>query len=115
MGAPQSTILITGSAGFVGSALARQLLPETEHLLVNIDKLTYAGNLESLGDAVAAASYRFEQADVSDAVVMARLFEIYRPDKIVHLAAGSHVDRSIDGPARLNQRPFACSIIDEND
>jgi dTDP-glucose 4,6-dehydratase len=90
---------VTGGAGFIGSAVVRQLVHETEHLVVNIDKLTYAGNLESLGDAVGAANYRFEQADVCDAPAMARLFESYRPDAVMHLAAESHVDRSIDGPA----------------
>jgi len=95
----QHTILITGGAGFIGSAVVRQLVRETEHLVVNIDKLTYAGNLESLGDAVAAANYRFEQADVCDAAAMTQMFETYRPGSIIHLAAESHVDRSIDGPA----------------
>ena len=99
MNAAQWTILVTGGAGFIGSAVVRQLVAESEHLVVNIDKLTYAGNLESLGDAAAAANYRFEQADVCDAEAMARLFENYRPDAIMHLAAESHVDRSIDGPA----------------
>ncbi|MFP6777328.1 MAG: GDP-mannose 4,6-dehydratase [Alphaproteobacteria bacterium] len=105
----------TGCAGFHGSALAQKLVRETEHLVVNIDKFIYAGSHESLGEALAAASYRFEQTDVSDEVAMARLFEIYGPDTIVHPAAESHVDRSIDGPARLDQRPFARPIIDEND
>ena len=73
MSTRQWTILVTGGAGFIGSAVVRQLLRETPHRVVNIDKLTYAGNLESLGDAVAAPSYRFEQADVCDAAAMARL------------------------------------------
>ncbi|MFP6688307.1 MAG: GDP-mannose 4,6-dehydratase, partial [Alphaproteobacteria bacterium] len=95
------TILVTDGAGFIGSAVVRQLVRETEHLVVNIDKLTYAGNLESLGDAVAASNYRFEQADVCDGAAMACLFETYRPDAVMHLAAESHVDRSIDGPAQF--------------
>ena len=99
MSTRQWAILVTGGAGFIGSALVRQLGRETEHLVVNIDKLTYAGNLESLGESVSAANYRFEQADVCDRAQMAHLFESYRPDAVVHLAAESHVDRSIDGPA----------------
>ena len=101
MSAAKLTIMVTGGAGFIGSAVVRQLVHETEHLAVNIDKLTYAGNLDSLGDAVAATNYRFEQADVCDGAAMARLFETYRPDALMHLAAESHVDRSIDGPAQF--------------
>jgi dTDP-glucose 4,6-dehydratase len=92
-------ILITGGAGFIGSALVRYLINETEHSVVNVDKLTYAGNLESLESIVDSPRYQFEHADICDAPKMAVFFEKYQPDTVMHLAAESHVDRSIDGPA----------------
>ncbi len=92
-------ILITGGAGFIGSALVRYLINETEHSVVNVDKLTYAGNLESLESIAANPRYQFEQADICDAPKMADFFQNYQPDAVMHLAAESHVDRSIDGPA----------------
>lgn len=96
-------ILITGGAGFIGSALIRHLLQHTEHQVFNLDKLTYAGNLESL-DAVAGSSrYQFLQADIGDRDAVSRVLADFRPDAVMHLAAESHVDRSIDGPGEFIQ------------
>ncbi len=92
-------ILITGGAGFIGSALVRYLINETQHSVVNVDKLTYAGNLESLKSIESSPRYAFEHADICDAPKMAELLRTHQPDAIMHLAAESHVDRSIDGPA----------------
>ncbi|MDO9163893.1 MAG: dTDP-glucose 4,6-dehydratase [Methylococcaceae bacterium] len=92
-------ILITGGAGFIGSALIRHLISNTEHSVINVDKLTYAGNLESLTTVAESPRYSFEQADICDAAGITNLLQQYQPDAIMHLAAESHVDRSIDGPA----------------
>lgn len=93
------TLLVTGGAGFIGSALIRLLLRESEYRIVNMDKLTYAASHEALEDVAAHPHYRFEQADICDAEALARIFDEYQPDGVMHLAAESHVDRSIDGPA----------------
>ena len=93
------TLLITGGAGFIGSAVIRHLIAETDVSIINVDKLTYAGNLMSLAKVADNLRYRFEQVDICDAAEVARLFRAYRPDAVMHLAAESHVDRSITGPA----------------
>ena len=95
------TILVTGGAGFIGSALVRHLIESTPHEVVNVDKLTYAGHLESLGEARESARHHFEQVDIADGPAVERLFSTYRPHAVLHLAAETHVDRSIDGPAEF--------------
>ena len=91
-------IIVTGGAGFIGSAVIRQLLAETNAFVVNLDKLTYAANLASLPGAEGHPRYVFERADICDAAALRRIFAAHRPDAVMHLAAESHVDRSIDGP-----------------
>ncbi len=95
--------LVTGGAGFIGSAVVRLLINETLHTVVNVDKLTYAGNLESLSKISDNERYHFEQADICDSSAMSRIFEQYQPTAVMHLAAESHVDRSISGPADFIQ------------
>ncbi len=94
-----NSILITGGAGFIGSAVIRQLIAETAATVINVDKLTYAGNLQSLSSVADSPHYRFERVDICDAAEVARLFREHQPDAVMHLAAESHVDRSISGPA----------------
>ncbi|RKR03359.1 dTDP-glucose 4,6-dehydratase [Kushneria sinocarnis] len=95
------TIIVTGGAGFIGSALVRHLVRNTANRVVNIDRLTYAGNLESLRSIAGSSRHHFEQQDIRDRAAMATIFEKYRPDAIMHLAAESHVDRSIDNSAEF--------------
>lgn len=91
-------IIVTGGAGFIGSALIRHLIANTNHTILNLDKLTYAGNLESLKEVDGNPRYSFTQADICDHEAVGKIFAEFQPDAIMHLAAESHVDRSIDGP-----------------
>jgi len=92
-------ILVTGGAGFIGSAVIRHLINDTQVTVLVVDSLTYAGNLESLAAVSQSPRYQFLQANICDAVVMKKAFTDFQPDAVMHLAAESHVDRSIDGPA----------------
>ncbi|BBP86050.1 dTDP-glucose 4,6-dehydratase [Pseudomonas sp. Pc102] len=96
-------LLVTGGAGFIGSALIRHLLSNTDHYVLNIDKLTYAGNLESLIPVSDNNRYTFLHADIADSDAVNAALQRFQPDAIMHLAAESHVDRSIDGPAEFIQ------------
>ena len=96
-------IVITGGAGFIGSAVVRHIIENTQDSVVNVDKLTYAGNLESLESVENNPRYAFEQVDICDAKALARVFEQHQPDAVMHLAAESHVDRSISGAADFIQ------------
>ncbi|NCI78484.1 dTDP-glucose 4,6-dehydratase [Acinetobacter kanungonis] len=96
-------ILVTGGAGFIGSAVIRHIMQNTHNHVLNIDKLTYAGNLESLNEIDQHPNYEFKQIDICDTEQITAAIDAFRPDAIMHLAAESHVDRSIDGPAAFIQ------------
>ena len=97
------TYIVTGGAGFIGSAVVRMIIESSDDTVVNIDKLTYAGNLDSLQPVADNPRYHFVQADICDGQAMAEVFATHQPDAIMHLAAESHVDRSIDGPGEFIQ------------
>ena len=99
----KKTVLVTGGAGFIGSALIRHVISHTEYKVINIDKLTYSGNLESLKSIELNQNYIFEQIDICDENSLKTLLRKNKPDALIHLAAESHVDRSIDGPADFVQ------------
>ncbi|SJZ33242.1 dTDP-glucose 4,6-dehydratase [Enhydrobacter aerosaccus] len=92
-------LLVTGGAGFIGSAVVRHVIRDTDWSVANVDKLTYAGNLESLAGAGASNRHRHYRTDILDRSAIAEIFRVERPDAVLHLAAESHVDRSIDGPS----------------
>ncbi|WP_299007622.1 dTDP-glucose 4,6-dehydratase [uncultured Shewanella sp.] len=96
-------VLVTGGAGFIGSELIRYLIEETQNCVINVDKLNYAGNLCSLEQVKGNDRYCFIQADICNRTVLKEIFEVHQPDAVMHLAAESHVDRSIDGPATFMQ------------
>nr|WP_278357734.1 dTDP-glucose 4,6-dehydratase [Acinetobacter lwoffii] len=94
-------ILVTGGAGFIGSAVVRHIIQDTDNIVLNVDKLTYAGNLESLATVADNSRYQFSQTDICDRAALDQLFETFQPDAVMHLAAESHVDRSITGSAKF--------------
>ncbi|WAU76016.1 dTDP-glucose 4,6-dehydratase [Acinetobacter sp. TR3] len=96
-------IIVTGGAGFIGSSVIRHIIKNTNDEVLNIDKLTYAGNLESLKEIDQNPRYQFQQVDICDASKLEQIFEQFQPDAVMHLAAESHVDRSIDGPSTFIQ------------
>ncbi|ENW05522.1 MULTISPECIES: dTDP-glucose 4,6-dehydratase [Acinetobacter] len=104
-------ILITGGAGFIGSAVVRHIIKNTNDEVLNLDKLTYAGNLESLKEIDQNPRYQFQQVDICDSSKLEQIFEHFQPDAIMHLAAESHVDRSIDGPSAFIQTNIVGTYI----
>jgi len=102
---------VTGGAGFIGSAVVRKLIAQTEHNVCVVDKLTYAGNMASLSPVSGDARFRFEKADIGDGARMREIFASFDPDIVMHLAAESHVDRSIDGPSAFIDTNIVGSFV----
>src|SRR5579883_454826 len=92
-------VLVTGGCGFIGSAVVRHLIRATDHAVVTVDKMSYAASEDALEEARGHARHELVRADIADADAMARVFATHQPDRVMHLAAETHVDRSIDGPA----------------
>lgn len=103
--------LVTGGAGFIGSAVVRKLIAETSHSVCVVDKLTYAGNMASFASVAGDARFRFEKTDIGDGEAMRAIFASFSPDIVMHLAAESHVDRSIDGPAAFIDTNIVGSFV----
>src|SRR6476659_3978952 len=99
----QMKLLLTGGCGFIGSAVVRHLIRRSDHVVINVDKLTYAASEEALEEARTHARHLLVRADVADAAAMREVFAAHQPDAVMHLAAETHVDRSIDGPAAFIQ------------
>ena len=110
-GGKEVRVLITGGAGFIGSAVIRYILTATDHSVLNVDKLTYAGNLSSLESIASDKNYRFAQIDICDSMAVKQAIEAFDPDAIMHLAAESHVDRSIDAPLDFVQTNVVGTIV----
>jgi len=107
-------ILVTGGAGFIGSTLIRHLITETDYKVINLDKLTYAGNLDSLESVASSPRYQLAQIDICDRASVNKAFEEYQPSAVIHLAAESHVDRSIDEPEAFIETNVTgtCSLLE---
>ena len=104
-------LLLTGGCGFIGSAVVRHLLRHTDHVVINVDKMTYAASEDALEEGLRHNRHILVKADIADAPVMRQVFATHDPDAVMHLAAESHVDRSIDGPADFVQTNVVGTFI----